>query len=194
MWDELVNQLLGAEYRVGLVTPESPVHRVEFDHGLTDFEVAGIESRFGFRFPPDLREFLQTAIPRGPHFPDWRSNDEGVLREWLDRPRRGILFDVEHNGYWVDDWGMRPDVLGDALRIATQRIVAAPRLIAVFAHRMIPNEPHLPGNPVFSVHQTDVIYYGYDLADYLRHEFNLNGRHPWPACVRHIRFWGDIAS
>jgi hypothetical protein len=45
-------------------------HRgIEFDAGLTDAEVARIEGQFAFRFPPDLREFLQTALPRGERFP-----------------------------------------------------------------------------------------------------------------------------
>lgn len=52
---------------------------VEFDAALTDAEVRATETRFGFRFPPDLREFLQTALPRGSRFPDWRSGD-GVNR------------------------------------------------------------------------------------------------------------------
>ena len=53
-WQELVDQLQGAEYHFGLIEPGSPVHRVEFDAGLTDAEVAAVEARFGFRFPPDL--------------------------------------------------------------------------------------------------------------------------------------------
>jgi hypothetical protein len=54
---------------------------------------------------------------------------------------------------------------------------------------MIPDDPHLEGNPVFSVHQTDIIYYGYDLEDYLRHEFDLPGRKAWPEHLRPVRFW-----
>jgi hypothetical protein len=54
---------------------------------------------------------------------------------------------------------------------------------------MIPDEPNLAGNPVFSVHQTDIIYYGFDLADYLRHDFHIPGREPWPENIRQIRFW-----
>jgi hypothetical protein len=38
---------------------------------------------------------------------------------------------------------------------------------------MMPAEPHLPGNPVFSVHQTDIIVYGLDLYEYLHNEFGL---------------------
>src|SRR5437763_9349956 len=58
-WQVLVDQLRGTEYQFGLIAPGSPVHRVEFDAGLTDAEVAAVEGQFGFRFPPDLREFLQ---------------------------------------------------------------------------------------------------------------------------------------
>lgn len=53
----------------------------------------------------------------------------------------------------------------------------------------MPDRPHESGNPVFSVYQTDIIYYGFDLDDYLRHEFDLPGRKPWPEKVREIEFW-----
>ncbi len=188
-WQELVDQLRGTEYRFGLVTPGSPVHRVAFDAGLTDPEVVETEGRFGFRFPPDLRELLQTALPRGPQFPDWRFGDEVALRDWFDLPQRGVLFDVEHNGFWLEVWGPRPGPLDETLRVAGELVAADPRLIPVFGHRMMPDEPHLVGNPVLSIHQTDIIHYGFNLADYLRHEFSLPGREPWPERVRPIRFW-----
>jgi hypothetical protein len=164
---------------------------MEFHAGLSDVEVAGIEGTYGFRFPPDLRAFLQTAMPLGEHsyFPDWRSNNEGVLRDWLDIPRQGIFFDIECNGFWLPEWGERPESLEDALQIAGKLLDNAPKLIPICQHRMIPDDPHLEGNPVFSVHQTDIIYYGHDLEDYLRHEFGLSGRKPWPEELRPIRFW-----
>jgi hypothetical protein len=188
-WSELVDQLRGATYQFGRIEPGSPVYRVEFAAGLTDAEVAAAEMRFDFRFPPDLQEFLQTALPRGPQFPDWRTGDDQVLQDWLDLPRRGMLFDVEHNGLWIQDWGPRPGSLHQALQVASEIVAAAPRLIPIYMHRMMPDEPHLAGNPVLSIHQMDVIYYGFDLADYLRHEFGLGGREPWPDQARPIRFW-----
>jgi hypothetical protein len=111
------------------------------------------------------------------------------LRDWLALPRQGHLFDVEHNGFWLDEWGQRPRSLAEALRAADALVSAAPRLVPVYMHRMMPDEPHMPGNPVFSVHQTDIIHYGFDLGDYLRLEFGLPGREPWPGQVRPIRFW-----
>ncbi|HEY2588371.1 MAG TPA: SMI1/KNR4 family protein [Tepidisphaeraceae bacterium] len=188
-WQDLIVQLRGCTYQFGLITAGTSVHRVEFDAGLTNAEFDAAESRYGFRFPPDLRAFLQTALPKGPRFPDWRSGDEAAIRDWLDGPRRGVVFDIEHNGFWLDEWGPHPASIVDAVRRGEELVSAAPRLIPIYGHRMMPDEPNLPGNPVFSVHQTDIIHYGYDLADYLRHEFHLPGRRPWPDEVRRIRFW-----
>jgi hypothetical protein len=167
---------------------------VEFTNGLDNEEVARVEERFGFRCPPDLRAFLQAGLPCGKHFPNWRSGERTILREWLDLPRDGILFDVEHNHFWLEEWGPSPQSLEDAKRIVTELVAAAPRLIPVYSHRFISDEPHLPGNPVFSVHQTDIIYYGFNLEDYLRHEFNLGLRDAWPEEVRLIRFWTSTVS
>jgi hypothetical protein len=76
---------------------------------------------------------------------------------------------------------------------AVRRLVAeAPALIPVYHHRMIPDRPGAPGNPVFSVHQTDIIYYGIHLRDYLVHEFLTAadiGAWPIPDSVRRIEFW-----
>jgi hypothetical protein len=71
----------------------------------------------------------------------------------------------------------------------TEMIAEAPKLIPIYSHRFIPEEPSEAGNPIFSVYQMDIIYYGFDLDDYLRHEFDLPGRKEWPAQVRPIKFW-----
>ena len=162
---------------------------VDFAPGLTDAEVASVEKRFGFRFPQDLCALLQAGLPRGEHFPDWRSGREEQLREWLDTPRVGIFFDIENNDFWLPEWGPRPKANQEALEFAGRLVAAAPKLIPICQHRMIPDDPHSEGNPVFSVHQTDIIYYGHDLEDYLLHEFGLPRRKPWPEKLRPIRFW-----
>lgn len=189
IWQELLSQLEGREYQFGVITPDAPLNRIQIEPGLTDAEVVDAESRFGFRFPPDLREFLQTGLPIGRQFPDWRSGETQELHDWLDLPRQGVLFDVENNDFWLEEWGEQPSSLDDARRIVNELIDAAPRLIPVYGHRMIPDEPHLPGNPVFSVHQTDIIIYGTNLANYFRVGFKLLGPRPQSEAVRSIRFW-----
>jgi hypothetical protein len=90
---------------------------IRFQSGLTDAEVSQVEDNYAFRFPEDLREFVQAALPQGDRFPDWRSGDDGVLRDWLNLPREGVLFDVEHNNFWLPEWRPRPTILGEALRM-----------------------------------------------------------------------------
>lgn len=102
---------------------------VGFATGLTDPEVAKVEAQYGFRFPPDLRAFLQAGLPCGEGFPDWRSGDEATLREWFDFPRKGILADVLEYGFWLEEWGTRPASDEETARVVNELVRAAPRLI-----------------------------------------------------------------
>lgn len=185
----LVEELRGSA--VAEVDKSFMVHapEVHFDEGLSDAEIRDIEARFEFHFPLDLRSFLQTALPVGAKFPDWRRADEPILQEWLERPLAGICFDIEHNNFWDPDWGPKPASLEEAVRTCRLLVAEAPRLIPVYGHRFMPDEPAESGNPVFSIYQADIIYYGHDLEDYIRSEFYLDGRQPWPEQERHIRFW-----
>jgi hypothetical protein len=165
---------------------------VAFEEVLTDVEIRRAQSRYQLKFPPDLREFLQTAFPISEGFAPWRADDDAALRKMLDWPLEGIAFDAERNPNWRKFWSERGATEEDPVVIARRQVSEAPRLIPIYSHRYIPSEPLAPGNPVFSVYQTDIIYYGHDLADYLRHEFHLDGRTPWPEEVRRIRFWSDF--
>jgi hypothetical protein len=168
-------------------------HGILFERGLSDGELEACEREFGIRFPPDLRAFLNCALPVSDRFPDWRNASRDDLRVWLELPVEGILFDVEHNGFWLPEWGERPADLPAANRRVRTLVARAPKLIPVYAHRMIPDRPHAEGNPIFSVHQTDIICYGCDLRDYLLREFCANpGVGVWPipaASLRPIEFW-----
>jgi hypothetical protein len=122
-----------------------------FDEGLTDAEVLRAETKYDIHFPDDLREFLQTALPSGyPIYPDWRSGEEEWIRGMLRRPLDGILFDVEHNDFWLPEWGARPLRTEVARTVVEKYVSQAPRLIPIYGHRMMPDRPQLEGNPVLS--------------------------------------------
>lgn len=147
------------------------------DPGLTDSEFSIIESRFGFRFPDDLREFLAFGLPVGERSPDWRNaaadgdaQAQQRIQQSLDWPLNGMLFDIEQNSFWDPQWGAQPRDIASARRIATDAVRAAPVLIPIYSHRYLPAEPSAAGNPVFSVWQTDIIIYGRDLMSYFRCE------------------------
>lgn len=144
--------------------------------GLNDQEVSEIEARYDFRFPPDLKEFLMYALPLSNPFVNWRDTSEENRKQISDRlaaPLEGIIVDIEHNGFWMADWGKKPSSLDEASAIATEAYQKAPKLIPIYAHRYIPATPVEYGNPIFSVHQTDIIFYGDNLTNYFGGEFGL---------------------
>ncbi|MFE4456685.1 hypothetical protein ACFROC_04935 [Nocardia tengchongensis] len=57
------------------------------------------------------------------------------------------------------------------MEITRRRLKEAPQLVPAFGHRFLPGIAGQSGHPVLSIVQTDAIYYGPDLSDYLRREF-----------------------
>ena len=165
----------------------------DWTSGYSQAELDAAQARFGLRFPPDLVALLLERRPL--HGYDWRTDDESIRRA-LAHPLDGLLFDLEHNDLWWPEWGERPATAGARAEIVTAAVEAAPRLIPIMSHRYIPEEPHAAGNPVFSVMQSDVIYYGADLADYFEREFS-HGRFPGTPVrsdLRRIPFWSDLVD
>jgi hypothetical protein len=159
--------------------------------GLTEAELARVETKFDFAFAPEHRLMLSIALPLDAEgrWPDWRSAPEEQLRARLAWPVEGLLFDVEHNGMWMPQWGARPGAQADALSAARQALQGAPKLVPLYSHRFLPSEPTQPGNPVLSVMQSDVIYYGQDLLDWFDREFHLGTTRSPVETTRRLPFW-----
>ncbi|MBX7223501.1 MAG: SMI1/KNR4 family protein [Blastocatellia bacterium] len=162
--------------------------------GLSESQFTEIETRFGFRFPPDLRLFLSVAVPVGDDFPNWHHLHPRQHYRFFRWPAQGMYFDIFHNTFWLAEWGAKPTRLKAALRMAGHHLKAAPFLIPVFSHRYLPAEPCEAGNPVFSVYQTDVVHYGFDLPDYFENEFGIPNPFPKPESAKPVRFWDRIMN
>lgn len=166
---------------------------VRITPGLSGNELRAVEARFGLSFAPEHRSLLAAGLPVGERWPDWRNGPEATLREWLDWPRDGLLFDVRHNVFWPASWGQRPPA-AQADAVACQCIARLPRLIPIYGHRFIPAAPTVQPVPVFSVYQSDVIYYGADLTDYVDREFHRTAPREPPIGCRAVPFWSDLAE
>ncbi|MNW25771.1 hypothetical protein D3C74_25220 [compost metagenome] len=173
-------------------------HGVQLTEGLTQDEIQLIETTYQIDFPPDLKELLQHVLPSGDKFPNWRDftkTNIHSLRTRLKWPLDGMLFDVEHNDFWHPSWGSKPDNIAAAKEICIHEYRSVPRLIPIYSHRYIPSTPAEAGNPVFSVYQTDIIYYGENLEEYLKLEF---GDKPYNAIdfdrIKPITFWTELAE
>ena len=183
---------------------------------LDDREIDAVERSWGLHFPSDYRLFLRclhaTDRPRAgalysggqdlvpatrPGVYHWKHDAAGIagaLEDVVD----GLLFDVEHNVLWPDEWGPKPATVGERERVVREQVAAAPRLAPIFAHRALVLEPAVPGNPVLSIHQSDIIVYGGDLRSYLMTEFASllpSGSTPPPGqtgLLNDVRFWLDF--
>jgi hypothetical protein len=74
------------------------------------------------------------------------------------------------------------------------RMTHVAKLIPLIGHRYLPDEPHEPGNHVFSIYRADVIYYGADLIDYFERESAGSCHRPWPDQIKYIPFWSDLVE
>jgi hypothetical protein len=158
--------------------------------GLTPAELDDVEDQFGFTFAADHRVFLTAGVPIGDRWPDWRCGDPDHLRKRLDWPVDGVLYDVEHADLWLPEWGPQPRSMCNALSVARRHLATVPQLVPVCGHRYLPGIAGASGYPVLSVYQTDIIYYGWDLRSYLRHEFGGEPLGEEPAGgVRPVEFW-----
>jgi hypothetical protein len=172
---------------------------IKFDLGLTNEELKAAENKYHFRFPPDLREFLSTALPIDSNlkskrsFPNWRNLDDPYIKKMLSWPVDGLKFDVENNDFWLKSLGNKPKNKTEQLERLTKAFLKAPKLIPIFSHRFIPAEPCESGNPILSFYQPgDVIYYGADLEDYFLTEFN---KQKWMSSnkkLKRIQFWDEV--
>ena len=162
--------------------------RENWTDGYSQGELDWAQERYGLVFPPDLIALLLDRRPIGGW--DWLTDDAGI-RLAMQHPLRGLLFDLEHSNLWWAEWGERPSSAQKRAEVLTSVVAAAPRLIPLMGHRFIPEAPCEAGNPVFSVMQSDVIYYGADLAEYFANEFG--GLHKIGS-TRHIPFWSDLVE
>jgi hypothetical protein len=163
---------------------------VQWLKGYTQAELDSAQRRFGLEFPPDLIALLRDKRPANGH--DW-TNDADIRRA-LAWPFEGLLFDVEQNHLWWPEWGTRPTNADARKEILRSVVSRAPKLIPLIGHRYLPEEPREQGNPVFSVYQADVIYYGANLTDYFEREFLGFNHRPWSQPTKHIPFWSDLVE
>ena len=163
---------------------------VRWAKGYSQAELDSAQHRFGLVFPPDLVALLREKRPAQGHA--W--TDEVAIRRALAWPFEGLLFDVERSHFWWPEWGERPASPGAREEVLRSVVSRAPKLIPLIGHRYLPEEPCEQGNPVFSVYQADVVYYGASLADYFEREFLGFLHRPWVPPTKRIPFWSDLAE
>jgi hypothetical protein len=168
---------------------------VRLDRGLTEADIKRVEKKFGFAFGPDHRALLRAALPLGDAWLNWRHATPVKIRERLQAPIEGVVFDVLNHDFWMDSWGARPADKRAAERAARAALAQVPALIPLYGHRYLPAAPAPEGSPVFSVERSEVRIYADDLLIYVDVEFGAADPDRTPPGDRpHLEFWSDLAS
>ena len=181
----------GRSVEVGVGEWIGPPSRDIWTKGYTQAQLDEAQEHFGLKFPPDLVDLYREKRPVDAY--DW-TRDFAKIREMMANPLEGLWFDVQHNALWLPDWGGKPSDPKDQYAILKSAIDAAPKQIPIISHRYLPEEPHEAGNPVFSVVQSDIIYYGSSIEDYFQREFHGYTSRPYPSEFKRIRFWSMMVE
>lgn len=189
--DPRLFELLNRQQHVGNQTP------VAYGAGgMSTAEIESVEAELGFRLPEDFSYFLQNVQDPGAVLFPWADFRIEKYKEQVERVLGGIEFDVEQNGLWLERWSKRPNSLRKSISLVRDDFASWPRLLPIHNHRFLAAEPCRNGNPVFSIMQTDIIYYGSDLGNYLENEF-IAGRAAHQVDfdrIRRIDIWSDLAE
>jgi hypothetical protein len=164
----------------------------QISEGLTDDEVKRVEVALSAHIPPDLKLLLLEGVPISEGFRNWHEDPQKIIADSQDAIEQSLMFDIEQNDYWHESFSDKPKDIEDAKQQALAVVRTWPALMPIYAHRFITTNPQGFGNPVISVSQAvDSIYYGYNLADYLRREFEISLPVVIPKEPPRVPYWGD---
>lgn len=169
-------------------------HVVYGKGGMSAAAIKSVETQLGFALPPDFTYLLQNMRDDGNVFFPWSKFDKAKYDAMIDDVWEGIEFDIRQDDVWLYRWGKRPHALDDAVAVARRDFTTWPKLVPIHSHRFLAAEPCATGNPVFSIVQTDIIYYGSNLANYLTNEFLDQDWAKHTQGARHIAVWSDFAE
>jgi len=169
---------------------------VSFESGMSQKDILETEEYYGISFPVEMKEFFVSGLPVSSGFYNWRntsSENTSLIRRALKMPIEGLKSDLRNGDFWCENWGLKPERNEDAIEILLTQYKRAPKMIPVYAHRYMPFIPGSDNIPVFSIMQSDIIYYGTDLVSYLEIEFGFKQYNDiLQAGFRQIEFWSDL--
>ena len=169
---------------------------VVFDYGISTRDINRIEKLYGICFPVELKQLYSFGLPVSKGFYNWRDMDSvniQTIKDILEMPIKGLQSDLVNGDFWCDNWGLQPNNIEDAQNVMLTHYYKAPKLIPIYSHRYMPFIPEYTDIPVFSIMQSDIIYYGVDLISYLEVEFGFKKYNDiMQAHFKHIDFWSDL--
>lgn len=157
-------------------------HKIPMKDGLTVEYIEHIQKTFDIIFPVDFKDMLMSFVPSADWFTDW--SDLSSIEDKINFPIDWIIFDIEHNDLWLDNWWNK-----DCIKDYRKHFSSVSRLIPIYEHRYVCGG-NMQNMPVFSVYQSDIIVYWDNLVNYFMSEFNQT---PLPESTSvYVPFWSDL--
>ena len=78
---------------------------IEIHNGLSDEEFEKIEKFYNIKFPRVLKILYKSFLPNLYNWRDFSKNNVKNIKQYLNWPIEGILFDIENNNFWMDCFG-----------------------------------------------------------------------------------------
>jgi hypothetical protein len=169
---------------------------VIFDKGLSEHEIAAIESYYKIKFPLELKQFYALCLPISKGFYNWRDTGKRnteFIQAVLNNPIVEMRNDLHDGYFWCDEWGEKPIDPEASESIMNKHYSLAPKLIPIYSHRYIPAIEDCEKIPIFSVMGTDIICYGEDLISYFDIEFGSKQQNEINVneCLN-VPFWSEL--
>ena len=170
---------------------------VFIEYGMSPKEILEAEKIYNISFPYEMKKLFHFGLPVSEGFYNWRdisSKNIEFIKNVLEAPIKGLELDLKNGElYWCEDWGEQPNSFKEAKIILLKNYNNAPKLIPIYSHRYMPSISKKTNLPVFSVKQSDIIYYGTDLITYLEVEFGFKQYNEiLNADFQYVDFWSDL--
>ena len=170
-----------------------------FSTGMSEETIKRIEKVYKITFPERLKEFYKIGVPVptcNESFPAWTDFQKKNVQKIYDKINKPIssLKLAVMKGYWVAEWGMRPNDPVCLERKYDQIAKSAPILIPIYSHHYVPVISGVENPPILSAVGQDIVMYGYDLASYLRIIFLGQVADYGQTRIAEIPFWGTVIA
>ena len=166
---------------------------VRFAPALSESDLSKIEQIYGIRLPGALVELYSHGVPASSAYIVWNDFSEENINKTksiLESVRiNGLLYSVER-GFWLESWGERPCDEAERERKVRALVEAAPKVIPVWGHHLVPLIDGLEDPPVLSTAENNHIHYSVSVTDYFAYWYCRI--EPEKPCFIHVPFWSDI--
>ena len=169
--------------------------KIKISNGMSEKEIKKVEKIYQIVFPKDYKEMLKEFVLDCNNWRDISEKNISYLKDKINAPIEGIIFDIENNGFWMNEFGNKPKNIQERVNIFLKYIEKnnIPKLIPIL------NNTYMIGDenseyPIVSVIQKDIIILSNNLINYFEQKLNISKQNELYFRNIKIPFWSNIIN